>query len=250
MPPTSFAELDSPQCLRTILAERGYFPDEAPADELFDLPPGLIGMLRDAQIVALTGPAFDDNTLVVVHVPQDALSLDVLRRIRRRLAENIRDRLIFYAKDWQKTTLYLLRQEDILQPGREQSANDTPLRWKLNFNALRHADRQGLTLLDLCDQDPHKLGTALLRAFRRVQRPTICQNQGLFSNYYLNEQLDTDNNELDDYNDTRKATWRSLLAKMEALRSQVDAALPARIANLALSATEAQIIRPMLHGLG
>lgn len=247
---TSFAELDSPQDLRSVLAERGYFADEAPADKPFDLPPDHIGLLRGAQIVALAGPAPDDNTLVVLHVPQDTLPLDVLRRIRRRLAENTRDGLIFCAKDWRKAALYLLRQEDIPQSGQEQSVNDTPPRWKLNFHALRPADRQGLALLDLRDEDPYELGAVLLRAFRRAQRTTIYQNQGLFSNYYLNERLDTDNEQLDDYNDTQKVEWRSLANDMANMRRQVEEALAAGVDGMDAATTEAKVIRPLLAALG
>ncbi|NCC32812.1 MAG: hypothetical protein EOM24_12445, partial [Chloroflexia bacterium] len=240
---TSFADLDSPERLRSILAERGYFSTEAPADRLFDLPPDQIGMMQGAQIVAVAGPAPDDNTLVVLWVPRPSLSLDVLRRIRRRLAENTRDGLIFCAQSWQQATLYLLRQEDIPQTGQESSGADRVPSWEVNFSALRPADRRGLAMLDLRDEDPYDLGKPLLRAFRRAARETIYQNQGLFSNYYLNERLEVDN-------EPHNAAWRSLATAMPTLRPHIESSLSAGVAGLDLAQTEALVIRPLLNALG
>jgi hypothetical protein len=243
MTTTSFAELDSPQRLRSILAERGYFSTDAPADKLFDLPPDQIGLMQGAQIVALAGPAADDNTLVVLWVPRPSLIQDVLRRIRRRLAENTRDGLIFCAQSWQKATLYLLRQEDIPQTGQDQPVADKVPFWELNFSALRPADRQGLALLDIRTEDPYDLGKPLLRAFRRAMRETLYQNQGLFSNHYLNERLEADN-------EPHNAAWHALAADMPALHKLIQSALAAGVAGRDLAQTEALVIRPLLQALG
>lgn len=240
---TSFADLDSPERLRAILAERGYTPEDAPADKLFDLNHELSQYMKGAKYIALVDPEDDDSTLVVLHVPRPNLTADLLRRIRRQLAENTRGGLIFCAENWQNATLYLLRQEDLPQAGQNQNDNKEIPEWKLNFHALRPADRQGLALLDLRGQDPYEVGLLLMRAFRRAKRTTIYNNQGLFSNYYLNERLEDDTDE-------HNKAWRDLSAKMDTLRQQIETALAAVSSGSDQKETEDKLIRPLLSALG
>ncbi len=236
----SFADLQSPDQLRQLLVERGLHAADAPADQLFALAPEQQLLLRGARIVAVADPAPATNTLVVLWLPRATLPQEVLRTMRRELERTTRDALVVCAASWQQATLYLLVQEQVRQG--DQAEQPVPVWGGVNFAALRPADRQALALLDLRGVDHHLLGQRLGWAFRRARRPTPYQNQGLFSNYFLQQRLGGDTSAL-------SVAWQRLGDTMPALQAVVAETLKGGAAGLDLAATRS-LLGPLLAALG
>lgn len=219
------SEVRSSQDFRDYLVKLGFQAEHGAIDQLLDL--GTIDQVRMAgsELVAIAEPEYR-----VIWVPQASLPLDLLRKLQRRLADAGLSGLIACTTNWDALTLYLLRGED-----RDQGVVHE---WSLNLRALRPADLQGLRWLDINHADLLDLGQPLLQAFRRAKRPTLYTNQGLFSNYYLNQRLDHD-----------YPQWRNQAAQIEQLAAQVQTLIE-QAQTLDQQQTLQTIVQPILHTLG
>jgi hypothetical protein len=238
---TSFASLNSADSLSKFFSERGFLAESAPADSIFDLPVNHADKLQGSRIVALAGLDANDNVLVVLYVPRASLPLEVLYRIRRQLGMSLRDGLVVCTENWQQARLYLLSQADI--PAEGSGNGPTPSEWDLNLQVPRLSDLQALDLLDIGKVSLFEVTEVLQKAFRRAARTTLYHNQGLFSNYYLNERLEQDS-------EAHNQAWRDLANTVSALRPVVDAALRAGASAVDLQKTEQLVLSPLLKALG
>ncbi|GAA5528204.1 N-6 DNA methylase [Herpetosiphon gulosus] len=219
------SEVRSSQDFRDYLVKLGFQAEHGAIDQLLEL--GAIDQVRmgRSELVAIAEPEYR-----VIWVSSANLPLDLLRKLQRRLADAGLSGLVACTTNWDSLTLYLLRSED-----REQGFVHE---WSLNLRALRPADLQALRWLDITRADPFDLGQPFLQAFRRAKRPTLYTNQGLFSNYYLNQRLDHD-----------YPQWRSRTAKIDPLAAQVQA-LIVQAQTLDQQQTLTTIVQPILQTLG